>query len=89
MLEHLCPCCGRHCYLDHPHCERGAEYAKSGVIPPRTRKPDGERDGKKPSEHKKKRVQAVSLYPCFIMLVLVVFFLPFLLWYFRNSSECH
>ena len=54
MLKHLCPCCGRHCYLDHPHCERGAEYAKSGVIPPRTRKPDGERDGKKPSEHKKK-----------------------------------
>lgn len=54
MLKHLCPCCGRHCYLEQPNCERGAEYAKTGVIPPRTHKPDGKRDGKKPSEHKKR-----------------------------------
>lgn len=54
MLKHLCPCCSRHCYLEQPNCERGAEYAKTGVIPPRTHKPDGKRDGKKPSEHKKR-----------------------------------
>lgn len=54
MLKHLCPCCGRHCYLEHPNCERGAEYAKTGVIPPRIHKPDGDRDAKKPAEHKKR-----------------------------------
>ena len=32
----VCPCCGRHCNLDNPHCERGIEYAKTGVIPSRS-----------------------------------------------------
>lgn len=31
-----CPCCGRHCDLNEPHCERGREYARTGVIPERT-----------------------------------------------------
>ena len=25
-----CPCCGRHCDLNEPHCGRGEEYAKTG-----------------------------------------------------------
>lgn len=54
MLKHLCPCCGRHCYLECPGCERGAEYAKTGVILPCMHKPDGRHDGKKPSEHQKR-----------------------------------
>ncbi len=29
----LCPCCGRHCDLSEPHCGRGKEYARTGVIP--------------------------------------------------------
>ena len=33
MEEEFCPCCGRHCPLTDPHCERGKEYAKSGEIP--------------------------------------------------------
>lgn len=55
MLKHLCPCCGRHCYLSEPHCERGAEYKETGVIPPRREKSDRTRtsDTKK-SEYKKK-----------------------------------
>lgn len=52
MLKHLCPCCGRHCYLDEPRCERGIQYRENGVIPPRKQKPDGE--NKKPSEKKMK-----------------------------------
>lgn len=28
-----CPCCGRHCDLSAPHCQRGEEYARTGVIP--------------------------------------------------------
>ena len=43
MLKHLCPCCGRHCYLDEVQCERGKEYNETGVIPPRRPKPDGEK----------------------------------------------
>jgi len=31
--QQLCPCCGRHCDLSDPHCERGIEYRKTGVIP--------------------------------------------------------
>ncbi|MGN0182672.1 MAG: MarR family winged helix-turn-helix transcriptional regulator [Candidatus Ornithomonoglobus sp.] len=27
-----CPCCGRHCDLSEPHCERGENYARTGVI---------------------------------------------------------
>lgn len=29
----FCPCCGRHCDLNEPHCERGKEYARTGIIP--------------------------------------------------------
>ena len=52
MLKHLCPCCGRHCYLDDPKCERGAQYAETGVIPPRKPRPEGHPGGRKPSEQK-------------------------------------
>lgn len=52
MSNHLCPCCGRHCYLDEVQCERGAEYKETGVIPPRKPRPDGNGERKKPSEKK-------------------------------------
>lgn len=52
MLKHLCPCCGRHCYLDELQCERGVEYKETGVIPPRKPRPHGNGEGKKPSERK-------------------------------------
>lgn len=52
MLTHLCPCCGRHCYLDEVQCERGAEYRETGVIPPRRPRPDGGGERKRPSEKK-------------------------------------
>ena len=29
----VCPCCGRHCDLSAPSCERGEEFARTGVIP--------------------------------------------------------
>lgn len=54
MLDHLCPCCGRHCYLDNPQCERGCEYARTGIIPPRIQKDDKDKGKRKPSEHKKR-----------------------------------
>jgi len=28
-----CPICPRACELSAPHCERGAEYARTGTIP--------------------------------------------------------
>lgn len=28
-----CPGCSRNCELSAPHCERGAEYARTGVLP--------------------------------------------------------
>lgn len=28
-----CPICPRACELSAPHCERGAEYAETGIIP--------------------------------------------------------
>ena len=31
--ETKCPCCPRGCDLSQPHCPRGEEYAKTGVIP--------------------------------------------------------
>lgn len=52
MIKHLCPCCGRHCYLDDVQCDRGAEYKETGVIPPRKPRPDGNCERKKPSEKK-------------------------------------
>lgn len=30
-----CPCCGRHCDLNEPHCDRGREFLRTGVIPER------------------------------------------------------
>lgn len=30
--NNFCPCCGRHCDLSAPHCPRGEEYARTGVI---------------------------------------------------------
>ena len=29
----LCPGCGRHCDLSTPHCDKGREFAKTGVLP--------------------------------------------------------
>ena len=29
----VCPCCGKHCDLSAPSCERGEEYVRTGVIP--------------------------------------------------------
>lgn len=26
-----CPCCGRHCDLSEPHCDRGREYLRTGM----------------------------------------------------------
>lgn len=33
-----CPCCGRHCDLKEPHCGRGEEYLRTGIIPERRNK---------------------------------------------------
>lgn len=34
MSENLiCPGCGRHCDLSEPHCGRGEEYRRTGIIP--------------------------------------------------------
>lgn len=35
VQENQCPCCGKHCDLSAPKCERGEEYLRTGVIPPR------------------------------------------------------
>lgn len=33
MVENnICPCCGRHCNLNEPHCNRGKEYIRTGII---------------------------------------------------------
>lgn len=40
----ICPCCGRHCDLNDPHCERGREYRETGVIPERDDKSVSERN---------------------------------------------
>ena len=31
--QNLCPCCGRHCDLSAPRCERGEEFKRTGVVP--------------------------------------------------------
>lgn len=51
MLNNLCPCCGRHCDLENPSCERGRTYAKTGVIPNHEHTFKGD----KPMEEQKKR----------------------------------
>ena len=53
-MNHLCPGCGSHCYLDEPQCGRGAEYAKTGVMPPRKPKLDENGNIRKPPEKKLK-----------------------------------
>lgn len=30
--QNFCPCCGRHCDLSSPKCERGAEYQRTGTV---------------------------------------------------------
>lgn len=30
--QNICPCCGRHCDLSMPKCERGAEYRRTGAV---------------------------------------------------------
>lgn len=52
MLNHLCPCCGRHCCLTDPQCERGKLYAQTGVIPPRTHDSDRKPEKAKGAAHK-------------------------------------
>lgn len=54
MLIHLCPCCGRHCYLDEPQCERGIIYRETGEVPPRKPKVGTNGETRKPSEKKLK-----------------------------------
>jgi len=49
MENKICPCCGRHCSLDNPHCERGEQYARTGVIPERDT--TGENDGAGHAHH--------------------------------------
>lgn len=43
--KNLCPCCGRHCSLDAPHCQRGVEYAKTGGISTRPHHDGEHHDG--------------------------------------------
>ena len=53
MLNHLCPGCGKHCYLDEAKCERGIEHASTEIMPPRKPRPEGAH-GKRHSEQKMK-----------------------------------
>lgn len=34
--KNICPCCGKGCDLSAPRCPRGEEYARTGVISPRS-----------------------------------------------------
>lgn len=52
MLKDICPGCPHHCYLDEAHCERGVEYAATGVLPPRKPRPAGEHSDRRPNERK-------------------------------------
>lgn len=54
MLKHLCPCCGRHCYLDEPQCERGIIYRETGEVPPRKPKVGANGEIRKTPEKKLK-----------------------------------
>lgn len=44
-MNEVCPGCGRHCALNDVHCERGREYARTGVLPARNAREEGGRDG--------------------------------------------
>lgn len=48
MAELTCPGCGRGCSLDAPHCPRGEEYARTGVLPER---PHGHEHGHEHERH--------------------------------------
>lgn len=56
--RHLCPCCGRHCSLDAPHCQQGVEYAKTGVIPSQPHHDGEHQDGHHGGHHGKGRHSA-------------------------------
>ena len=53
MIKDLCPGCGKHCYLNEARCERGIEYANTGILPPRRPRPEGV-PARKHSEQKMK-----------------------------------
>ena len=54
MNNSLCPGCMKHCYLDEAHCERGIEYAETGILPPRKPRPEGMSNARKMPEQKMK-----------------------------------
>ena len=54
MNNNLCPGCMKHCYLDEARCERGTEYAKTGILPPRKPRPEGASNTRKMLEQKMK-----------------------------------
>lgn len=37
---HFCPCCGRHCDLDDPHCDRGRAFLEAGATATRYFSPE-------------------------------------------------
>ena len=43
MTERICPGCGKRCSLDEPKCGRGIEFARTGVLPERKPREEGER----------------------------------------------
>lgn len=59
MLKHLCPCCGRHCYLSAPQCERGNSYVRTGIIPTRTHG-EGGTPGKEKGAASKRRYHTLD-----------------------------
>lgn len=52
-----CPICPRECDLSAPHCERGAEYVRTGKIPPKQ-----EGKGTQRLQFEKKEEQLVMKY---------------------------
>lgn len=46
-----CPCCGRHCDLNSPHCERGWEYLRTGEVPSHSHTPDNPRLPRRPENY--------------------------------------
>ena len=52
MQEELCPCCGRHCPLTDPHCDRGREYAKTGLSTEDRREAYGDTGSHEHHEHR-------------------------------------
>lgn len=58
--NNYCPCCGRHCDLSDPHCGRGEEYARTGVIPERGNEHSHEHDHKHEHKHMPKSRRAAN-----------------------------